>query len=230
MAPFKAQNMSNNAGVTPDGGEIGRAQVSQAEACGLLPSVDMNPILLKPEADHRSQVILLGKSWATLQAGAYYQYKSELWTYVTSSLDRLRAAHDLVIIEGAGSPAELNLREGDIVNMPVAEYAGSPVLLAGDIDKGGIFAQLLGTLWLMQAEEKALVKGFIVNKFRGDPALFVQRRPHPRAKGKCAGDRGGSLGLRPRRRARGRRGAGLRGILMGWRPRWSSAGRDRGRR
>jgi adenosylcobyric acid synthase len=173
VAPFKAQNMSNNAGVTPDGGEIGRAQVSQAEACGLLPSADMNPILLKPEADHRSQVVLLGKAWATLQAGAYYQCKSELWTQVTGALDRLRAAYDLVIIEGAGSPAELNLREGDIVNMPVAQYAGSPVLLAGDIDKGGIFAQLLGTLWLMQAEEKALVKGFIVNKFRGDPALFV---------------------------------------------------------
>ena len=173
VAPFKAQNMSNNAGVTPGGGEIGRAQVTQAEACGLLPHVDMNPVLLKPEADHRSQVVVLGKSWDTLPAANYYQHKAELWRQVTGALDRLAAAYDLVIIEGAGSPAELNLRRGDIVNMAVARYAESPVLLAGDIDKGGIFAQLLGTLWLLEPEERALVRGLLVNKFRGDPALFV---------------------------------------------------------
>jgi adenosylcobyric acid synthase len=173
VAPFKAQNMSNNAGVTPDGGEIGRAQVNQAEACGILPHVDMNPVLLKPEADSRSQVVVLGRPWATLPAGAYYRHKAGLWTEVTGALARLRAAYDLVIIEGAGSPAELNLHAGDIVNMAVARHAGSPVLLAGDIDKGGIFAQLLGTVWLLEPEERALVRGLIVNKFRGDPALFV---------------------------------------------------------
>jgi adenosylcobyric acid synthase len=138
VAPFKAQNMSNNAGVTPDGGEIGRAQINQAEACGVLPHVDMNPVLLKPEADSRSQVVLLGKPWATLPARQYYRHKAELWATVTAALSRLTAANDLVIIEGAGSPAELNLRAGDIVNMAVARHAQSPVILVGDIDKGGI--------------------------------------------------------------------------------------------
>jgi adenosylcobyric acid synthase len=173
VAPFKAQNMSNNAGVTPDGGEIGRAQINQAEACGVLPHVDMNPVLLKPEADSRSQVVLLGKPWATLPARQYYRHKAELWATVTAALSRLTAANDLVIIEGAGSPAELNLRAGDIVNMAVARHAQSPVILVGDIDKGGIFAQLLGTVWLLEPEERVLVRGLIVNKFRGDPALLV---------------------------------------------------------
>ena len=172
MAPFKAQNMSNNAAVCPDGGEIGRAQAVQALAAGLQPSVEMNPILIKPEADARSQVIVMGRPWKKLAAGEYYLHKETLWGQITAALDRLRARYDLVIIEGAGSPAELNLRAGDIVNMPVARYAQAPVLLVGDIDRGGIFAQLLGTLWLLPPEERALVRAFVVNKFRGDRALF----------------------------------------------------------
>lgn len=172
-APFKAQNMSNNAAVCPDGAEIGRAQAVQAIAAGIEPTADMNPILLKPEADARSQVIVMGRPWRTLAAGSYYQHKGELWPLVTEALDRLRAAYELVVIEGAGSPAELNLKAGDIVNMAVARYAGAPVLLVGDVDRGGIFAQLLGTLWLLEPEEQALVRGLVVNKFRGDPDLFT---------------------------------------------------------
>ena len=172
VAPFKAQNMSNNAAVCADGSEIGRAQALQAAASNLHPIVDMNPVLIKPEADSRSQIILMGRAWQTLEAKTYYEKKEILWGHVTQALDRLRAAHDLIIIEGAGSPAELNLRAGDIVNMAVARYAQSPVLLIGDIDRGGIFAQLLGTLWLLEPEERALVRGFVVNKFRGDLSLF----------------------------------------------------------
>jgi adenosylcobyric acid synthase len=174
VAPFKAQNMSNNAAVCPDGAEIGRAQAVQAMAAGIEPTADMNPILLKPEADARSQVIVMGRPWRTLAAGTYYQHKGELWPVVTGALDRLRAAYELVIVEGAGSPAELNLRQGDLVNMKVARYAGAPVLLVGDVDRGGIFAQLLGTLWLLEPEERDLVKGLVVNKFRGDPDLFTE--------------------------------------------------------
>ncbi len=174
VAPFKAQNMSNNAAVCSDGAEIGRAQAVQAAAAGIEPTADMNPILLKPEADHRSQVIVLGRPWRTLRAGSYYRRKEELWPVVTAALDRLRSAFDLVVIEGAGSPVELNLRSLDIVNMALARHARAPVLLVGDIDRGGIFAQLLGTLWLLADEERALVRGLVVNKFRGDPALFVE--------------------------------------------------------
>jgi len=173
VAPFKAQNMSNNAAVCADGAEIGRAQAVQAAAAGIEPTADMNPVLLKPEADSRSQVIVLGHPWRTLRAGSYYRRKEELWPVVTAALDRLRSAYELVVIEGAGSPVELNLRPTDIVNMALARHAEAPVLLVGDIDRGGIFAQLLGTLWLLTPEERGLVRGLVVNKFRGDAALFA---------------------------------------------------------
>lgn len=173
VAPFKAQNMSNNAAVCPDGAEIGRAQALQAAAAGIEPHADMNPVLLKPEGDCRSQVVVGGRVWRTLPAGGYQERKQFLWSHVTAALDRLRSAYELVVIEGAGSPVELNLKPGDIVNMAVARHARAPVILAGDIDRGGVFAQLLGTLWLLPAEERALVRGLIVNKFRGDPDLFV---------------------------------------------------------
>jgi len=172
VAPFKAQNMSNNAAVCPDGSEIGRAQATQAYASGLEPHVDMNPVLIKPEADSRSQVVVMGRPWKTLDAREYYPKKDFLWKEVTGALDRLREQYEMVIIEGAGSAAELNLRAGDIVNMTVARYADAPVLLAGDIDRGGIFAQLIGTVWLLEPEERELIKGLIVNKFRGDISLF----------------------------------------------------------
>lgn len=173
VAPYKAQNMSNNAAVCPDGSEIGRAQATQALASGLEPHVDMNPVLIKPEADSRSQIVVMGRAWQTLSARDYYPKKEFLWKEATSALDRLREQYELVIIEGAGSAAELNLKEGDIVNMAIAKYAKAPVLLAGDIDRGGIFAQLIGTVWLLEPEERDLVKGFIVNKFRGDISLFT---------------------------------------------------------
>jgi adenosylcobyric acid synthase len=172
VAPFKAQNMSNNAAVCPDGSEIGRAQALQAYAAGTPLASDLNPILIKPEADAHSQIIVDGRPFKSLSAYDYYKYKQVLWEHATAALDRLRAQNDLVLIEGAGSPAELNLKRGDIVNMAVARYAISPVVLAGDIDRGGIFAQLLGTLWLLEPEERQLVRGFLVNKFRGDIRLF----------------------------------------------------------
>jgi adenosylcobyric acid synthase len=172
VAPFKAQNMSNNAAVCPDGAEIGRAQAVQAAAAGVEPAVEMNPVLIKPEGDSRSQVVVMGRAWKTLSAGEYYQHKAELWDAIEQALARLSSQYKLVIMEGAGSPAELNLKLGDLVNMAVALHTASPVLLIGDVDRGGIFAQLLGTLWLLPPEEQALVKGLVVNKFRGDLALF----------------------------------------------------------
>lgn len=172
VTPFKAQNMALNSFVTRDGREVGRAQAMQAEAAGVDVTVEMNPVLIKPEADAFAQIIVLGKPWARLAAGEYLRRRGELWNAVTQALDSLCAQYDLVVIEGAGSPTELNLRRGDLVNMAMAEYADAPVLLVGDIDRGGIFAQLLGTLALLDARERARVKGLIVNKFRGDARLF----------------------------------------------------------
>lgn len=172
VAPFKAQNMSNNAGVTLTGGEIGRSQFTQALACNIEPTIQMNPVLIKPEADTHSQIIVNGKIWESLSAIDYYQRKAFLWEQVTTAFDSLCDDYDLIIIEGAGSPAELNLKQADMVNMAMAKYAQSPVLLVGDIDRGGIFAQLLGTVMLLDADEQNLIKGFIVNKFRGDLRLF----------------------------------------------------------
>jgi adenosylcobyric acid synthase len=172
VAPFKAQNMALNSFATRDGREIGRAQAMQAEAAGVDVTVEMNPVLIKPEADSFAQVVVLGRPWARIRAYEYMQRRGELWGIVTGALDTLRAQYDLVVIEGAGSPVELNLRRGELVNMAIAAYADAPVLLAGDIDRGGIFAQLLGTLMLLEDEERARVRGLIVNKFRGDRRLF----------------------------------------------------------
>lgn len=172
VAPFKAQNMSLNSFVTIEGGEIGRAQALQAQACGLLPHVDMNPILLKPESDQRSQVIVQGKVAAKTQARAYFERTNELFHHVKDSYERLAADYEMVVIEGAGSAAEINLRERDIVNWRVADMADAPVLLVANIDPGGVFAQVVGTLDLISPEERARVRGILINKFRGDQDLF----------------------------------------------------------
>ncbi|WP_285747644.1 cobyric acid synthase [Lentzea sp. NBRC 105346] len=172
VVPFKAQNMSNNSVVTLDGGEIGRAQALQAAACGKEPSVRFNPVLLKPGGDRTSQVVVLGKAIGEVSALSYRERKAELQHTVLSTLDGLRRDHEVVICEGAGSPAEINLRANDIANMGLATKANIPVLVVGDIDRGGVFAHLFGTLALLDAADQALVAGFVINKFRGDPKLL----------------------------------------------------------
>lgn len=172
VVPFKPQNMALNSAVTPDGGEIGRAQALQAQAAGLLPSVHMNPVLLKPNTDTGAQVILQGHSIGNLEALDYHSYKPKAAEAVFDSYARLCADYEYVLVEGAGSPAEINLREGDIANMGFAERADCPVILLADIDKGGVFAHLVGTLALLSESEQARVKGFVINRFRGDIALL----------------------------------------------------------
>jgi adenosylcobyric acid synthase len=172
VAPFKGLNMALNAHVTPEGFEIARAQAVQAEACGIEPAVEMNPLLLKPEGNTRSQVILMGRPSGTRSARELFATGLDIRGEVVGALDRLRARHDLVIIEGAGSPAEINLKARDVANMFIAHAADAPVLLAGDIDRGGVFASFVGTLALLTPEERARVRGFFINKFRGDVTLL----------------------------------------------------------
>ncbi len=177
VAPFKPQNMSNNAAVTVDGGEIGRAQALQARAAGVAPHTDMNPVLLKPETERGAQVVVQGRMRGTYGARAYHALKPELMAPVVESFHRLRASADLVLVEGAGSPAEVNLRAGDLANMGFARAAAVPVVLVGDIERGGVIAALVGTWQLLEAAERALIRGYIVNRFRGDPRLFDDAHP-----------------------------------------------------
>ncbi len=172
VRPFKPQNMSNNAAVTLDGGEIGRAQALQALACGVESTVHMNPVLLKPQSDVGAQLVVQGQVRQNFKAQDYSRIKASLMPFVIDSFERMKAEADLVVVEGAGSPAEVNLRIGDIANMGFALAANVPVILVGDIDRGGVIASLVGTYELLSEAESKLVKGFIVNKFRGDPALF----------------------------------------------------------
>jgi adenosylcobyric acid synthase len=172
VAPFKAQNMSNNSGVTPEGAEMGRAQIVQAEAARVAPHCDMNPVLLKPVSDVGSQVVLNGVAWIDATSQSYYTKKDFLFGESKAALDRLRAAHDLIIMEGAGSCAEVNLMAGDIVNLRMAAYGDAPVILVADIDRGGVFAQIVGTLACVSPEQQAQIRGFVINRFRGDIALF----------------------------------------------------------
>jgi adenosylcobyric acid synthase len=172
VCPFKAQNMSNNSGVTPEGLEMGRAQIVQAEAAKIAPHVDMNPVLLKPTGETGSQVVVLGKAVSNQTAREYYQRKNELFTIACDALDRLCRQYDAIIIEGAGSCAEVNLMVHDMVNLRMAEYAHAPVVLVADIHKGGVFAQIVGTLECLAQPQKDQITGFLINRFRGDISLF----------------------------------------------------------
>ncbi|MFH1350549.1 MAG: cobyric acid synthase [Pseudomonadota bacterium] len=172
VAPFKAQNMSNNSYVTVEGGEIGRAQVVQAEAAGLLPSIHMNPILLKPSTERGSQIILHGKVFRDMEAMNYHAFKPKLKKMVMDSYNRLEREYDLIVMEGAGSCCEMNLKANDLVNLPLAKAVGAPCILVADIDRGGVFAQIIGSYQLMTRKEREKIIGFLINKFRGDPGLF----------------------------------------------------------
>src|SRR5690242_1501651 len=173
VRPFKPQNLSNNAAVTADGGEIGRAQALQARAARAAASVHMNPVLLKPQSEVGAQVIVQGRVYATAKAAAYQDMKPELMSFVLDSFEQVKHEADLVLVEGAGSAAETNLRANDIANMGFARAASVPVVLIGDIDRGGVIASLVGTKAVIEPHDAALVRGFLVNKFRGDPALFA---------------------------------------------------------
>jgi adenosylcobyric acid synthase len=173
VRPFKSQNMSNNAAVTIDGGEIGRAQALQARAARVPPSVHMNPVLLKPQSEVGAQVVVQGRVYATAKAADYQKLKPELMGFVLESYRRVAQEADLVLVEGAGSASEVNLRANDIANMGFARAADVPVVLIGDIDRGGVIASLVGTKAVIDAQDAALVRGFLVNKFRGDAALFA---------------------------------------------------------
>ena len=176
VRPFKPQNMSNNAAVTEDGGEIGRAQALQARACRTAPTVDMNPVLLKPMSDVGAQVVVRGRMQGNWTAGAWQAHKGAMLEVVLDSFQRLSAQADLVLVEGAGSPAEINLRNGDIANMGFARASGTPVALVGDIDRGHVIAALVGAHAVLDADDRAMIKGFLINRFRGDPALFDEGR------------------------------------------------------
>lgn len=173
VAPFKSQNMALNSFITEEGLEMGRAQVMQAEAAGIAPMAAMNPILLKPTTDMGSQVIVNGQVQGNMTAMEYYKNKEKYIPAILDAYHKLEDEYDIIVLEGAGSPAEINLKQNDIVNMGMAKMAKAPVLLAGDIDRGGVFAQLLGTLALLAEEEKRYVKGLIVNKFRGDKNILM---------------------------------------------------------
>ena len=172
VAPFKSQNMALNSYITKDGFEIGRAQAVQAEVAGVLPEVYMNPVLLKPVSDMGSQVIVNGKAVCNMKAKDYFQYKTKLIPDIMAAFNYLDNKFDIVIIEGAGSPAEINLKENDIVNMGLAKMTDAPVLLVGDIDRGGVFAQVYGTVALLEEDERSRIKGILINKFRGDKSIL----------------------------------------------------------
>ena len=173
VAPFKSQNMALNSFITDDGLEMGRAQAVQAQAAGIAPSVWMNPILLKPSSDTGSQVIVNGEVRGNMSAAAYFQMKRTLIPEIQKAYDKLAGQYDIIVIEGAGSPAEINLKADDIVNMGLARLVRAPVLLVGDIDRGGVFASLAGTMLLLEEAERALVKGLVINKFRGDKTILA---------------------------------------------------------
>ncbi len=178
VAPFKPQNMSNNAAVTSDGGEIGRAQALQARAAGLQSSVHMNPVLLKPESETGAQVIVQGRRAATLKAADFFKQRAKFMPAILESFHRLANSHDFVLVEGAGSPAETNLRAGDLANLGFATAAGIPAVLIGDIHRGGVIASLVGTLAVLEQDDEEQIKGFLINKFHGDPQLFSEGRAY----------------------------------------------------